>query len=182
LQIGKNLGFSLQRRGVKAEGLDLIRRISIQWLGSNAARLTGMDGLTRGSNAIWAVGRRSGGSGLAQVRQRRGTAGGDVGHGGAPPLRSWGAPNAAGIATGRPGVNGEHQGELQRPRHGPLAAHGGEARRRQRGELGSVLRNTRSYTRCTSVLFTFTRFGWQAPQRMRSDGRAAVRRLTAAAS
>jgi hypothetical protein len=72
LQIGKNLGFSLQNHAIKVKGLDLIRRISIQWLGTKAARLTGVDGLARGQIAIWAIDRRSGGSGLAHARQRRG--------------------------------------------------------------------------------------------------------------
>jgi hypothetical protein len=104
---------------VKAKGLNLIRRILIQRLGSKTTRLTGKDGLTGGSNAIWAADRRSGGSGLAQARQRRGAAGSDAGHGGASAmsggattLMSWGAPNAAGIAPGRPAAHDEHHGDL----------------------------------------------------------------------
>jgi hypothetical protein len=44
LQIGKNSGFSLQKRAVKVKEMDLIRRIKIGWLRSNAGvgwRLTG---------------------------------------------------------------------------------------------------------------------------------------------
>jgi hypothetical protein len=46
LQICKNLGFYLQKRAVKSNGTDLIRRIEIQRTRSNAAageRLTGID-------------------------------------------------------------------------------------------------------------------------------------------
>jgi hypothetical protein len=50
------------------------------------------------------------------------------------------------------------------------------ARRRRSGELGSVLRNTRSHTGRTSVLLTSTWFCWQAPRWLTSDGRTAVRR------
>jgi hypothetical protein len=80
----------LQKRTVKVKGLDLIRRISIQRLGTKAIRLTGVEGLTRGQIAIWAVDRRSGGSGLAQARQRRG-----AWRGGRPP-----AANAGDAARG----------------------------------------------------------------------------------
>jgi hypothetical protein len=43
LQIGKNSGFSLQRRAVKAEGMDLIHRIKIQRSGSKAGAAAAVD-------------------------------------------------------------------------------------------------------------------------------------------
>jgi hypothetical protein len=63
VEIGKNSGFSLQKRAVNLKGMDLIRRISIQRLGSNAARLTGKDQFDWGQVVTRAVGWPSGGPG-----------------------------------------------------------------------------------------------------------------------
>jgi hypothetical protein len=53
-------------------------------------------------------------------------------------------------------------------------ARGEQPRRRSSGEVEGALGHEESRAKSTSVLLTFTRFGWQAPQRQTGDGRAAT--------
>jgi hypothetical protein len=102
--------------------------------------------------------------------------------GGATRIWRWGAPFVAGFALGRPKANSERQGELQRRRRGPRAAHGGEARWRQSGEVNPARRCTREKTNDTVFLLTFLRSSRGCPQRLRGGGGAEQRRRRARVS
>jgi hypothetical protein len=144
----------MQKLAVKAKVTDLIHRILIQRLGFNAGAGAAVDRYGRfdpgvPSNLDRGSGIRQPWSCASGRRQR--AAAGDAGRGGASAMsggatafRSWGAPNAARIAAGRPAAHGEHQGDLQGLRRLRGTTDGGEARWQGSGEDGLV-------TRCTAA-------------------------------
>jgi hypothetical protein len=92
-------------------------------------------------------------------------------------IRCWGSPIGTGFAPGQRQAPGELSGDLPGRRQRGVTACGEQPRWRSSGEVEGALGHVESRAKSTSVLLTFTRFGWQAPQWRTGDGRAATAEL-----